>query len=859
MGLNDEQVLKSRKEYGSNEESKIKGNTFLQLLLESFGDPIIKILLLALLVKVVFLFRSFDIFETLGILVAVLLSTLISTLSEYGSEAAFKKLKEDSEKLKTKVYRNNILIETYANDIVQGDTILLSTGDKVPADGYLISGNLSLDESLLNGETKEAKKTKYITGTIENNNKVLKGTVVYSGNANVLITSVGDNTIYGSISKELQEKAPDSPLKLRLVDLAKKISILGYTGALLAVITYLFTTLVVNNNYDVDQILLTITNFEIMSNIVIYSLTLCVTIIVLAVPEGLPLMLALVLSSNIKKMVKQNILVRKMVGIETAGSLNILLTDKTGTLTKGKLQVTSIYSYDGSISNTYEEIPNNLKRYYFNSLYYNNESIYSDNNIIGGNSSDKALMYFVKDYYQKEKVIDTKPFSSALKYSSTTLLEDNKKTTYIKGAPEVLLDKVTHYINDSGNKVLLSNKSKITKQIDSYTKLGSRVIALCIQKDDANIFLGLVAIKDEIRKESLNAINSIKNAGIDVIMITGDALSTAKVIAKECNIINKSTDMCITSSELNNLTDEEIINNLSNIKVIARALPSDKSRLVSLSKQKNLVVGMTGDGVNDAPALKKSDVGFAMGSGTEVAKEAGDIVILDDNINSIAKSILFGRTIFKNIRKFVVYQLSINISALIISIVGNMVGIIEPITIIQMLWLNMIMDTFAGLAFSYEQTKEEYMLELPKTKQEPIINKYMYSAIATSGIYTSIICILFLKVDFFTSLLHNQSITYIYTAYFALFIFLGICNAFNARTTRINIFSKLHQNPVFIIVFTFIFIAQIYIIYNGGNIFRTYGIDIIDLIFLLLLSTTTIYIDILRKLYLKTKQISIEV
>ncbi|MFI3260468.1 MAG: calcium-translocating P-type ATPase, PMCA-type [bacterium] len=855
MGLNDEEVVVSRKNNGSNEITKTNKRTFFSMVIESLGDPIIKILLIALGIKLVFLIKSFDIFETIGILIAVLLATLISSLSEYGSEAAFSKLQDDSEKLKTKVYRNNKLIEVFSSEIVVGDVILLSSGDKLPADGYLIDGNLSIDESSINGESKESKKIAFDKVNLKGENKVYKGTTVYNGSAKVLITLVGDNTLYGKISKELDEKNSDSPLKIRLFYLAKKISVMGYLGAFLATLSYLFMNIVVYNDYNISLIISDLTNVSLMIDYAIYSLTLCVTIIVLAVPEGLPVMITLVLSSNMKKMIKDNVLVRKMVGIETAGSLNLLLTDKTGTLTKGILTVTQISTYDNYIVNDFDFISNiDFKNNLFHSLYTNNECVITDKKIIGGNSTDKALISFVGAYFLKVKVLKKTPFNSSDKFSNTQITENGESITYLKGAPEVIIPKCSKYLDRNANVKPITSKRYIYKTLKDYTNSGSRVIALAKKNEDESYtYIGLVSIKDELRSVSKEGVSRISSAGIDIIMITGDSIDTARVIAREVGILKSQSDLVISSDEFNNLSDDEVIYKLNNIKVIARALPIDKSRLVRLAQEKKLVVGMTGDGVNDAPALKKSDVGFVMGSGTEVAKEAGDIVILDDNINSIATAILYGRTIFKNIRKFIIYQLSINVSALIISIVGTIIGISEPITIMQMLWLNMIMDTFAGLAFSFEPALKEYMNEKPKNKDEDIMNNYMISQIICSSLCTSVICMLFLKLDIIKNFFNDPSNLILYTGYFALFIFLGIFNAFNARTHRINIFANLLKNKVFTLVFLFIFIAQIFIIYNGGQVFRTYGLEFKELMLVLSISLIVFPIDFIRKSILKSK------
>ena len=855
-GLSNEEVELNRKKYGTNSITNVKSKGFFRLLLESLGDPIIKILLVALAVKVVFLFQDSNYFETLGILIAIFLASFISTISEYGSEAAFRRLGEESAKILVKVLRNGKVIEIPLEEVVKNDIIVLQSGDRIPADGYLLKGELRVDESSLNGETKEAKKYPPLNpNNLQDQNKLYRGSVVYNGDAYMLVTEVGDKTLYGALAKELGESAPISPLKLRLQGLAKFISKIGYCGAALVTISYLFSVIVIDNNFNPELIMNTITDFHVMANHLIYALTLSVTIIVVAVPEGLPMMITLVLSSNMKRMLKSNVLVRKLVGIETAGSINVLLTDKTGTLTKGKLEVSEIISADNIHYKNIEKIKQN-KKYYeeiYNNLYYNNESKFNDKgDAFGGNTTDRACLNFLKtDEKIKRRIIDKTPFNSESKYSTATL--DNGKT-YVKGATEKLLPNINYYLNHQGEEKILLNRKLITNMADSLTKKGIRVLVLCYSKDKEIknlVFLGLIAIKDELRDEAKEGVSLIRSAGINMIMITGDAKETAESIASDAGLLDKE-DIVLTSEELAKLSDEEIKKIAGNLKVVARALPTDKSRLVRILEEMDLIVGMTGDGVNDAPALKKANVGFAMGSGTEVAKEAADIVILDDNILSISKAILYGRTIFKSIRKFIIYQLTVNMCALILSIIGPFIGINTPITIIQMLWLNMIMDTFSGLAFSFEPALKSYMYEPPKPKSEPIINSYMIGEVLFTGLYSAILCILFLKLPIVKEFIRvGEDYKYLMTAYFALFIFIGIFNAFNARSERINILANLSKNKVFIAIILFIISVQIYLIYHGGDLFRTYGLKANEFFIVLLLAATVFPVDFLRKIFLR--------
>jgi len=857
-GLKDDEVIERRKTYGSNEIGKIKKEGFFKILINTLGDPIIKILLIALAIKLLFLFKSFDWYETIGIVVAILLASFISTISEYGSEKSFEKLQEEVSKINSKVIRNGKKIEIPASDVVVDDVVSLEVGDKIPADGFIIKGKIGVDESSLNGETKEVYKESVLNfQNITEKNRVFKGSVVYSNSALMKVTNVGEKTFYGKIALELQEKQPETPLKVRLRELAKFISRIGYIGAGLVFFSYLFKVVVINNNFDINLIKETITNFPFITGHILYALTLCVTIIIVAVPEGLPMMITLVLSSNMKRMIKDNILVRKLVGIETSGNINILFTDKTGTLTKGKLEVINIISPDFKEFKKEKELKK-CKKYYDivkTSCIGNNESTYSENKVIGGNITDRAILsYFEYDKtrYQKDKVIS---FDSKNKYSAVKINNIN----YIKGAPEVLLNKCINYYDNNGDIKKILSLKLMENKIKEYTKNGIRVLICIVNKnskteDLSNSTLAtIILIKDEIRKEAIEGVKMVNDAHIKTIMITGDNKETAIAIGKEVGIY-KQGDLVLTSEELNKLTDEQLKENLSKISIVARSLPSDKSRLVRISQDLNLVVGMTGDGVNDAPALKKADVGFSMGSGTEVAKEASDIIILDDNFLSISKAILYGRTIFKSIRKFILLQLTINMCALSLSIIGPFINIEMPITVIQMLWINMVMDTLAGLAFSFEPPLKEYMKEKPKRKDEPIMNKYMLNQIFFTGMYSSILCILFLKLPFIRNLFRNDiNDKYLYTAFFGLFIFIDIFNSLNARTNRLNIFANILKNKVFIYIMLFIFCVQIFLIYYGGNIFRTSGLTLFEFEIMILFAITVIPFDWIRKLILKQK------
>ena len=565
------------------------------------------------------------------------------------------------------------------------------------------------------------------------------------------------------------------------------------------------------------------------------------------------MMITLVLSSNMKRMLKNNVLVRKLIGIETAGNINVLFTDKTGTLTKGKLEVVGFL--DGQANYIeYNKMKSNIRELFNMNMSINNESVYDreNNKIIGGNITDRAIFEYVKEYKLDYDLVKRDLFNSNNKYMYTKIKSHGQTINLVKGAYEVVSRMCNSYYDKDGNKKILdrNNLNDLLKKM-SVNKIRIIALAVSIDRETTNnmTLLGFVLLKDEIRENVVLGIDLVKRAGIQTIMITGDNKETAIGIAKEIGLITSSDDLIITHDKLDMMTDEDIMSIFPKMRVIARAMPQDKSRLVEIAKRLDLVVGMTGDGVNDALALKKADVGFAMGSGTEVAKEASDIVILDDNFYSITNAILYGRTIFKSIRKFIICQLTINFCSLCVSIIGPFIGIPVPITVIQMLWINMIMDTLSGFAFSYEPALMEYMDELPKKKDENIINKYMLNQIMVTGLFSALLCIFFLKSNVTNNIFKDD----ILTAFFGLIIFISILNSFSARTHRLNILANITKNKVFIGVISFVFIMQIYLIYCGGDVFRTSGLSIYEFIIMFMFSLLVIPVDFIRKLFLKYK------
>ena len=843
-GLTKEEVLKSREKYGTNCITSDNKNSFFKLLIESLSDPIIKILLIVLAVKTVFLFQNFDWFETLGIVIAITIASLISTLSEYGSEKAFERLQDEASKINARVYRDGTLETVDVSDLVVGDIVDVVTGDVINADGVLIKGNLIIDESSFTGETRDIAK--------KENDSLFRGSIVINGCGLMRVENVGLNTKYGKLASELLQKNPESPLRLKLRELANTISKIGYIGAILTFFSYLFSVIFVANRFDFSTIISIISTPKIIFGHIIYALTIAVTIIIVSVPEGLPMMIALVLSSNMKRMVKNNVLVKRMVGIETSGRIDVLFSDKTGTITEGKMKVAGFILGSGKVISDLDELQDGtLKKLIVENMLINNEvKLDSSNNIVSGNSTDRALHEYIKNNNILYKLLNRTPFSSSKKYSSVKI-DDGTVHTLIKGAPDILLKNVKDYITQDGLKKKIDMHS-IKESIEKYSSLGYRLILLAnaINNNDYS-YVASILIKDELSPSSKEAIKMINKAGIQIIMITGDAKDTGLAIAKESGIF-VTGDLALTSSDLANLTDEEIMQMFPKIKLVARALPSDKSRLVKIAQSMGKIVGMTGDGVNDAPALKCADVGFAMGSGSEVSKEAADIVILDNNLTSIAKAILYGRTIFKSIRKFIIFQLTMNLCALTLSIIGPFLGIKTPVTVMQMLWINMIMDTLAGLAFSFEAPLKEYMSDPPIKKDEPIINKYMYNNILVSGLFTSTLLICFLKSNFIREIFrYDINDKYVLTAFFGLFVFSGVFNSLNARTHRINIFSHLLDNIPFILITMLIVVVQIVLLYRGGLTFRTFGLTLKEFLVMLSLSLLVIPVDIIRKIILK--------
>lgn len=862
-GLSENEVRISREKYGTNEIKPQKKRSFISRFFENLCDPIIKILIFALIINIVFMLGNFDLLESIGIGATIIIATLVSTISEIGSERAFEKLDKEFENINVRVYREGNLKVVKSHEIVVGDFVLINSGDKIPADGIIISGEISVDQSSLTGETKEIRKfnSNSFEHAINNPSALFCGTLATFGNCIMKVTAISDQTYYGKTAKDLTSESPTSPLKEKLSKLAQNISYIGYIGAGIVALFNIFNSLFIQNNFDAQLIISSLKDVKYLSSILIKSLTTAITIIVVAVPEGLPMMITVVLSSNMKKMLKDNILIKKLVGIETAGSMNILFCDKTGTITSGKQSLNLLI-----LGNLEETTVKKLKSSYpkiFELIHLasitNTECVITSKGIAGGNPTDRAICQAFSAYKiaSKHSIISKVHFDSKKKFSAVKI-KTNDNLVFYKGAPDKLLKHCSSYLNVNNQKSHI-NKELLQKTLESYEKESKRLCMIAMAEflpDNDTIpeltLLSIAVISDPLRNNVKKAVKDIQGAGVQIVMITGDSTNTALAIAKSINIFNSQQDLVISTEELSNMSDSEVKKILPRLSVISRALPSDKRRIVKLAGEIGLVTGMTGDGINDSPALKLADIGFAMGSGTEVAKEAGDIVILNNDLKSIGKCMLYGRTVFESIKKFIVFQLTMNLCAVSVTILGPLMGINTPITMIQMLWINLIMDTIGALAFAGEAPLSDTMRQKPKNRNISIISKPMINKILFNGLFSLALCIIFITSNTLKDLFdyHNTPIKF-YSGLFCLFVFAGIINAFTARSVRLNLFSGLAENKLFIIIMIGVSTVQLMMLYYGNKIFRTTPLDFKELIILICISLTLIPADLIRKLILK--------
>lgn len=880
-GLTSQEVLDSREKYGRNEIEEAPPITFWEAFKEGFEDPMIKLLcIIAALLLVLFFLGYSDVYEPVGIIVSILLVTLISAKTSLDGDAEYRKLKEQTKAEDCTVYRDGEIQQVDITELVVGDLIIVQSGNKLPADGVLIRGSLKVDNSSLNGESEECSKEEApeghefpdnITGdTLVDKHSMFSGSTVYTGEGVVKICKVGMETMMGQMAKDMNDDDVASPLTVKLTDLADKISKFGYIGAIVIALAYMIHFVMLAGGVEAYFSNFSMNYVEILKD-VLEAVMLAVVIVVCAVPEGLPLMISLVLRKNTGKLLKNNVLVRKAIGIETAGSLNILFSDKTGTITKGKLEVVEMFTGNAEVLSNQDlmnkciGIKNNLEV----AIGKNTSSMFdSEGNVIGGNATDQALLKFLghKGYSaanEQYEVTASQGFNSDNKFSQSYISSLDK--TFYKGAPERLLAKATKYLATDGTEQDI-NLDVVNQHIDELATRAMRVLALgyCTGemvedtiKDDL-VIIGFVGIRDDVRPEAITAIKEVQGAGIQVVMITGDRKETAVAIAKDAQLLHEeNNELALTSAELNEMSDDEVKRILPNIRVIARALPTDKSRMVRLCQEMNLVVGMTGDGVNDSPALKRADVGFAMGiTGTSAAKEAADIIIEDDNFQSIKNAILYGRTIYHNILKFCKFQLSINVGAVLISAILPFIGIEEALNVPQLLFINLCMDALGGLMLGGEPTSDSYMLEKPKRRDQSLVSKDMFVQFCLVGFMMLGVSIVWFTAPFIRNA--YPSLMQLKTGFFATFMFLAIFNGFNVRSDGFNILERINENEDFFKIMGAMLVATIALCSIGGVIGEIFGcvrLGITGWIPVLLVGLSILPLDMLRKLICGTYKI----
>lgn len=886
IGLTDDEVLKSREQEGSNVIPDSEPTTFWDEFKETFSDPMIRILLAIVVIMLVMFFLGHaEIYEPIGTIIAVLIVAFVTAKTAVASDTKYRELKDSTKKDTCKVYRNGIISVIEVDDVVVGDKIILQAGDKIPADGILVDGDLRVDNSVLNGEAEECKKfatdvetafPEELTGeTFVDEYSLFRGAVVFDGEGILDVRKVGLKTMMGKMAEDMQDEEPDSPLKVKLSKLAKQISVFGYVSAVVIVILYMAYFVIKAGGFSGYAA----TGWSNILMNTIEAVSLAILIVVCAVPEGLPLMISLVLMQNTSRMLDHNVLVRKAVGIETAGSLNILFSDKTGTITKGSLEVVEFFTPDGA-SIPLDEMKKHgkIKSLVDIAIGKNTASMYDgQHKVIGGNATDQALMRFLGEEQYRflaggtDKATDysvglSQGFNSANKFSQAEIRE--LKQVFYKGAPEKFVGVAKKGLDANGNIVDLF-PDVLNEKINEYASRAMRVLAFGysdspFKEDTINddvVIIGLVAIRDDVRPEAKEAIKEVQDAGIQVVMITGDRLETAVSVAKDAGLMKVDTDRALTSAQLNSMSDDEVKAIIKDIRVIARALPTDKSRMVKLCQEMNLVVGMTGDGVNDSPALKRADVGFAMGSGTEAAKEAGEVVIIDDNFRSIKDAILYGRTIYNNILKFCKFQLVINVAAVIVSAISPFFGIVEPLKVTHLLFVNLVMDSLGAIMLGNEPALEKYMKEKPRRRDESIVSKSMALQIGIMAIWMTIISFCFLKMPIFAEILGSQE--KLYTAYFVLFVVAALFNGFNVRDNGYGIFKGLKDNPGFMKVWIIIVLVQALIVNAAlipleafkwvGSMFSCTPFWVTGWLIVIALAFTMIPVDLLRKAITKSK------
>lgn len=850
-GLTDHEVTVSRDTNGSNVLTPPKKESALKKFFECFKDPIITILLVALGLSIgisiyQYAFTEEEIsmfFEPAGIFAAIILATLIGFVLEQKNEKTFQSLNEVNDETPVKVIRNGNVSQVPRKDIVVDDIVLLETGEEIPADCTILeSFNLVVDESSLTGELKCDKFVDpHPEGRPETTypyNHIMKGCTIIDGYCTAQVFAVGDNTDCGKVFTAAQVvEGEQTPLGEKLNKLAHLITIISYSLAALIIVGRTLNYFVISEEYD--------GNWLSAVKYCLDTVMTAVTLIVVAVPEGLPMSVNLSLAFSMKKLMRENTLPRTMHACETMGAITVICTDKTGTLTKNRMEVAEWRILQGAEQRIYEAIACNTTA----------NLDFSDNTKVKtiGNPTEGALLLWLNknnvnyvDIRQKYQLIDRLPFNTNLKYMATVVkLEDNKRALFVKGAPEILLT-MCSINNDEladvqATLIALQNKAMRTLAL-AYKILDDNEIAFV----DGNVavkeltLIATMGISDPVRDEVPGAMRICKEAGIDVKIVTGDVVGTAREIGRQCGVIGPEDDetAIMTGKEFANMSDEELKMRIGKLKVLSRARPNDKQRLVKLLKSMDNVVAVTGDGTNDAPALNAADVGLSIGDGTAVAKEASDMTILDSSFGSISNAVMWGRSLYKNIQRFVMFQMTINVVACLIVVVGAFIGTQSPLTVTQMLWVNLIMDTFAALALASLPPSHEVMYEAPRDVNASIISGDMANRIFGGGgtffaLLTGIL-ILFKNYDV-TSLTSYPVLDqtgllspYELSLFFTTFVIMQFWNLFNAKafmTSHFALFDILKCRG-FILTTIVIIVGQILIVNIGGNMF-----DVVPLAF----------------------------
>ena len=849
-GLSEDEVQINRAKYGDNLLTPPKRPSLWKLYLEKFQDPVVKVLLVAAIFSLIISFIEQEFAETIGIIFAILLATGIGFFFEYDANKKFDLLNAVNEETLVKVIRAGKVREIPRKDVVVGDIIILETGEEIPADGELVEAlSLQVNESNLTGEPVVEKTTNEAEFDLEatySSNLVMRGTTVVDGHGMMKVIKVGDATEIGKVARQSTEQSTEpTPLNIQLTKLANLIGKVGFT---IAIATFLiFVTKDLYHYIGANEINGWHSYVDI-AQIVLKYFMMAVTLIVVAVPEGLPMSVTLSLALNMRRMLATNNLVRKMHACETMGAITVICTDKTGTLTQNLMQVHEPKFYALKEAKVLGD--DFTSKLVSEGISVNSTAFLEDSEEQGklkgvGNPTEVALLLWLnslgRDYLairEKSKVIDQLTFSTERKYMATLVHSGQigKKVLYIKGAPEIVLSKCKEVVLSDGQVSAQDYKKTIDEQLMTYQNMAMRTLGFaykivddnedadCVALVSANDlnFLGVVAISDPIREDVPAAVAKCQSAGIGIKIVTGDTPGTATEIARQIGLWTASDTERnrITGVAFAELTDEEALERVRDLKIMSRARPTDKQRLVQLLQQKGEVVAVTGDGTNDAPALNHAQVGLSMGTGTSVAKEASDITLLDDSFNSIGTAVMWGRSLYKNIQRFIVFQLTINFVALLIVLIGAFMGTELPLTVTQMLWVNLIMDTFAALALASIPPSEKVMNDKPRKSDDFIITKPMrYNII---GVGTIFLAVLMGLIFYFTDAAGAMSVHDL-TIFFTFFVMLQFWNLFNARVfgTTDSAFKGLSKSYGMELVVLAILGGQFCIVQFGGDIFRT--------------------------------------